>query len=1365
MKSLFSRLLFSFTLSLSLLYAQQNVPAYDFAKLRSTPKSDVYMQAFYWNPPPGGIWYDSLARLAPRLASAGFGAVWYPPPEKGASGGFSMGYDPYDHFDFGEFDQKGSLETRFGSRQELVNSINTFHNVGMQVFADAVMRHMNGGEQLEPYECKPYPSYPDSSWMLFQYPYGSGRFKKTQADFVPNYQVCDVNVPYHGPSDPIYRFGEWLSHDKQSVRDSLIVWGQYMRNVLGFDGFRLDAVKNIDPYFMALWLQGANSGGYAVAEYFGGTSEIGDWLNQCKNIHGGSVAMFDFPLRYTLKDMCNNTSGGFLMTNLDGAGLVHNGVSGFDVSTFVENHDMDRTQYDGTYANGHDPILTNKDMAYAYTIFSEGRPCVWFRDYFAYGLAGKIDTLIWIRMNILYGGTTQRSGLNPSYVGGDGNQTNISHDIYVARRDGGNGKPEAYLVINDNPTQWLGVWVNTTNPNKVFRDYIGRAIDKTAANDGRVDLWAPPRGYAIYVPDTTQHVNDPPYILTTPDLTAFTNTPYSYQVQGGDPNNSSLNYSATGNPSWLSISPSGLLTGTPTSSDTGTTQLIVTVTDPLALTATDTFNVYVSNHPMMDGKFEGTGIWGAPFAVADTIIGWDSAQVKNIYVTEDAQYYYFGADVRANTPMDWAFLIMSKYGGGSSESWSRNIVYAHRDLPDYILRGNFGGYAELHSRDFAWWNGTGSPLNSSEFAENISQDTLIQDGWVEGRVLKSSLGNPTGFGLQFYLTGSQNGNATFDACPDDSNTTVETGITTSLRNYKKYGTIGASFSNLQWPPSGFINLGGSHTVYSRIYALEVTDSTGQGNGITAWIGYDTANTNPAIWTNWLSATYNVDVGTLDEYSKTFGSTLPKGVYFYASRFQLNGGAYLYGGYSTNGGGMWDGTTNVSGALFVEMPPLAASLTYPADSAVDVPKTVNMQWGAAQGATTYRLQVYLDSNFATKVVDDSTLSVTNKNVTLSNLAHYYWRVIGKNTSGWGAWSAIHQFTTVIAAPSTPTLQLPASGSVNQPLTVQLQWSTSPTATSYMVLISTDSLFTHVVENDTVTSTTLSTDTLSNYTTYYWRVRAMNVGVVSAVSSVWKFKTIVAAPSTPSLVTPVQGATNLFTSLRLYWSNISTAETYRLVVASDTNFTIVVNDDSTVTDTSKQVNGLSPNTKYFWKVRSKNVAGLSSYTTSRSFTTANVITNQYAVQKSWNLLSIPLATSNGIASSLFPTAVSPAFSFKQGAGYISTDTLLNGVGYWVKFADTQNVSIAGLTKSLDTITVTLGWNLVGSLSSNVNIASIIQILSGIVISSYYQFAIPAGYTSAITLLPMKGYWVKTNSAGKLVLQSGSEETKAIGINKKK
>ncbi len=547
-------------------------------------KSDVFLQGFYWNSPPGGIWYDSLAKLAPKLASAGFGAIWFPSPVKGAGGPLSMGYDPYDHYDFGEYYQKGSTETRFGSKQELINAIQTYKNYGLQVFADAVIRHMIGADKQQKYQCKPYPSYPDKGWIYFNP--ASKRFPKDSTLFIPNAEHCiEPWVPAQ------WRFGEWLDHDKKSVQDSLIEWGKYLKNVLGFDGFRLDAVKAIAPQFMAIWLKNTNANGYAVAEYWDSPDAIKGWMNTVLS-NGANVAMFDFPLRYALKDMCHNAL--YDLRNLDGAGLVNSGVSGFNVSTFVENHDFDRIGWDGSSDSGHDPVIWNKGLAYAYILFSEGRPCVFYKDYVDYGLSGKIDTLIWIRKTFLAGGTTKRDGLNPRYIRQDGSQDQnaIASNIYIAKRNGDANHPEAFLVINRNEQQWIDIWVNGT-PNKVYRDYTGKDVDKTAASDGRVKLWCPPNSYTIYVADNTKSINFEPTLNAIPDFTVYTNQDFKYQLQYADANDKNLTFTMTGNPSWLQIDSKGLLYGKPGNNDTGISNVTVTVKDSQNASASRTFKIEV----------------------------------------------------------------------------------------------------------------------------------------------------------------------------------------------------------------------------------------------------------------------------------------------------------------------------------------------------------------------------------------------------------------------------------------------------------------------------------------------------------------------------------------------------------------------------------------------------------------------------------------------------------------------------------------------------------------------------------------------------------------------------------------------------
>ncbi|MBI3195401.1 MAG: hypothetical protein HYZ34_13200, partial [Ignavibacteriae bacterium] len=836
--------------------------------------------------------------------------------------------------------------------------------------------------------------------------------------------------------------------------------------------------------------------------------------------------------------------------------------------------------------------------------------------------------------------------------------------------------------------------------------------------------------------------------------------------QAADPNNQTITYVLSGNPSWLSVTSGGVLTGTPTTSDTGTTTVILTVTDPLNETASDTFSIYVSNHPIIDGVFEGTGVWSSAFVTSDTAAGWAGAKAQEIYITEDELYLYLGAKVTANTQMHWAFLLMSKYGGGSSESWGRNIVYAHKDLPDYILRGHFNGYAEFHSRDLNWWNGVGSPLSSSEYGENISEDSLLQEGWVEGRVLKSTLGNPSGFAVQFYLTGNSDANATFDACPDDSNTTASSGVQTRLRRYAKYGTVNISFENLQWPPSAYINLGGSATVYGRIYAFEVTDTVGQGSGISAWVGYDSTNSNPSTWTNWLPATFNVDYGSTDEYMSSIGSTLPKGIYYYTYRYQKGGGEYLYGGYSADGGGTWDGVTNVSGVLYVAMPPFAPTLSSPAQGAINIPTTATFSWTSVGTATHYRLQVSLDSAFGSFVVNDSNITVTSKSVSgLSSLTKYYWRVVAKNSSGWGDWSETRNFTTVLPPPAMPTLSSPSNNTVNQPINVTLQWNASSGATSYRITVSKDTNFTQIVFDDTVLTTSQAMSGLLNYTNYFWRVRAFNSGGSSAYTTAWKFRTIVAAPATPSLVLPVQGATNQFTSLKLIWYNSSLAETYWLQVASDTNFTLIVFSDSTLSDSSKSVSGLNSSTKYFWKVRAKNVGGTSAFSTIRSFTTAQQITTQFTLYDGWSLISLPYIMNQTTKSALFPTAVSSAFLFESGNGYVAKDTLQNELGYWLKYADTTLVSMTGIVQASDTFDVVAGWNLLGSISGSVGVNSIVQIPDSNVITSYFKFEQGIGYTSSTAIEPMNAYWVKMKSSGKLVLTTTLEALNRLRQSSKK
>ncbi|MGD8779793.1 MAG: alpha-amylase family glycosyl hydrolase [Ignavibacteria bacterium] len=118
-------------------------------------QNDVMMQAFYWEPPVdaanfNGSWWDTLASKANSLSEAGFTGMWVPPPSKGNWGITDMGYGLFDHYDLGNYNQKGTTETRFGSRSELEAMIDSMHNNDIEVYADIILNHIYGNEdQLE----------------------------------------------------------------------------------------------------------------------------------------------------------------------------------------------------------------------------------------------------------------------------------------------------------------------------------------------------------------------------------------------------------------------------------------------------------------------------------------------------------------------------------------------------------------------------------------------------------------------------------------------------------------------------------------------------------------------------------------------------------------------------------------------------------------------------------------------------------------------------------------------------------------------------------------------------------------------------------------------------------------------------------------------------------------------------------------------------------------------------------------------------------------------------------------------------------------------------------------------------------------
>lgn len=506
----------------------------------------------------------------------------------------------------------------------------------------------------------------------------------------------------------------------------------------------------------------------------------------------------------------------------------------------------------------------------------------------------------------------------------------------------------------------------------------------------------------------------------------------------------------------------------------------------------------------------------------------------------------------------------------------------------------------------------------------------------------------------------------------------------------------------------------------------------------ASVGATTYRLQVATDTNFTNVIFNDS--TITSTSKQIGSLLNLTKYFWRVNAKNTIGTSEY---ST----IWSYTTIIA-------TPSTPTLVSPINSATNQSVSPLLVWRKVSLADTYRLQVASDTNFNSIIFNELNITDTTKSlsIALSYNTKYFWRVNAKNTGGTSTYSTIWSFTTNIAPPPPPTLVSPINSAIHQSISPIFVWREGSTAVSYRLQISSDTNFTSLIFNDsTITDTTESLSiALSNNTKHFWRVNATNTGGAGSYSTIWSFKTIVDTPSTPTLVSPVNSATNQPISPLFVWRNDSTADTYQLQISSDTNFTSFILDDSTITDTTETLSiTLSNDTKYFWRVRANNYTGYGNWSDIFEFTVTKEIKRRYPVNNSWNLVSVPLSVNEHSKDSIFSTSVSNAFAYNPGSGYSKPDTLKNTVGYWLKFQSEEEVEITGLAIQYDDIDVVEGWNLIGSITDSVFISNITTNPEGIIISDFYGYSDRYYVTDVIQ--PAKGYWVKINQSGKLILYS--------------
>lgn len=154
---------------------------------------------------------------------------------------------------------------------------------------------------------------------------------------------------------------------------------------------------------------------------------------------------------------------------------------------------------------------------------------------------------------------------------------------------------------------------------------------------------------------------------------------------------------------------------------------------------------------------------------------------------------------------------------------------------------------------------------------------------------------------------------------------------------------------------------------------------------------------------------------------------------------------------------------------------------------------------------------------------------------------------------------------------------------------------------------------------------------------------------------------------------------------------------------------------------------------------------------SVTVTSQTSTTMGVAAGWNLVSVPLLVPDYRKVNLYPTAISNAYRFENG--YVASDTLDNGTGYWLKFPSIQDVTMLGIQIGIDTINVHAGWNMIGNVSDPVLSSGVVPVPPVVILSRFFGYRSSSGYFTADTLKPGGGYWVKVSESGQVIVGLGS------------
>ncbi|WP_316802759.1 alpha-amylase [Pedobacter nototheniae] len=368
-------------------------------------QNQTIIQYFHWYYNEEQNLWVKVAENAAHLKEIGVTSVWLPPAYKASTGGYSVGYDVYDLFDLGEFDQKGSVNTRYGSKDEYIKAIDALHEQDISVLADVVFNHKAGGDELEKIQVRTVNEedrneftsdvFEIEAWTKFTFPGRQGKYSQfiwdhqcfSGVDWAEDLkQTAIYSIQNHAGESfeevPSTEFGNYdylmfndIDYRNSAVVEELKYWGEWLVETTKVDGFRLDAVKHINPQFINDWIdhlnQKFNRNFFIVAENWDVISTEG--MVEYIDITQGRAQVFDSLLHHNFY-LASQDGNNFDMRTIFDNTLIQ--LHPELAITFVDNHDSQPLQALESYVE-----FWFRPIAYAIILLRiQGIPCLFFPD-------------------------------------------------------------------------------------------------------------------------------------------------------------------------------------------------------------------------------------------------------------------------------------------------------------------------------------------------------------------------------------------------------------------------------------------------------------------------------------------------------------------------------------------------------------------------------------------------------------------------------------------------------------------------------------------------------------------------------------------------------------------------------------------------------------------------------------------------------------------------------------------------------------------------------------------------------------------------------------------------------------------------